>query len=259
MKIKQSAETKCKALVQWYQQPLGKRLLDIEQTLLDQVLPDLFGYHLLQLGSPTETDLLRASKIHHRSIIDVSSNAPRISCCSAAEALPIDSDSVDLVVMPHTMEYAEDAHQVLREVDRVLIPEGHAIIMGFNPWSIWGAWRAVAKYRQQFPWNGQFRSIARIKDWCKLLGFDVLDCHHYFYRPPLQRSAIMNRLQFLEGLGDSWQPPFAAGYFLLTQKRESRLTPVCPSWSTPNQFIGAKGLARPAARDNIHYLFPKND
>lgn len=259
MKIRQTAEQKCKALTQWYQQPLGQRLLETEQALLDQVLPDLFGYHLIQLGSPTETDLLRSSKIHHRSIIDECPQAPRATCCAAADALPIDSDSVDLVVLPHTLEYAEDPHQVLREVDRILIPEGHAIIMGFNPWSLWGIWRSVAKYRRQFPWNGQFRSMGRIKDWCKLLGFDLLDCHHYFYRPPFQRNGVMNRLQFLEGLGDNWQPPFAAGYFLLTQKRESMLTPVRQRWPAPERLLGAKGLARPAARDNIHYLFPKND
>ncbi len=259
MKRVQSAQTKSRVLVDWYKQPLGQRLLDAEQRLLDEVLPELFGYHLIQLGSPTEQDLLRNSRIHHRSIIDESPSSPWVTCCAAADALPIASDSVDVVVMPHTLEYAQDPHQVLREVDRILIPEGHAVIMGFNPWSFWGGWRLAAKFGDHFPWNGVFRSLSRIKDWCKLLGFDTLICRHYFYRPPIKHSGIMSKLQFMERVGDRWQLPFAAGYLLLTRKRESMLTPVRPSWPARQRLLGAKGLARPAARDNIHYLKPKND
>ncbi len=261
MKRKQTVDEKSRALTRWYQQPLGQRLLDAEQDLLDQVLPELFGYHLIQLGSPTETDLLRNSRIHHRSIIDECPSAPRSTCCAVADTLPIDSDSVDVVVMPHTLEYAADPHQVLREVDRILISQGHAVIMGFNPWSFWGGWRVAAKFSNRFPWNGHFRSIARIKDWCKLLGFDTLSCHHYFYRPPIKHNGVMNKLHFMERMGDRWQPPFAAGYMLLTRKRESMLTPVRPRWPVGQRLLGAKGIARPAARDNIHYLYPnpKND
>lgn len=259
MNYEHNADEKCKALVQWYKQPLGQRLLESEQALLDRVLPDLFGYHLIQLGSHTDSDLLRNSKIHHRSIVGECCASPQLSCCASPDALPIDSDSVDVVVMPHILEYAADPHQVLREVDRVLIPEGHAVIMGFNPWSLWGCWRLAAKFRGAFPWNGQFRSTARIKDWCQLLGFDILACHHYFYRPPFQRSAVMDRLQFMERIGNRWQPPFAAGYLLLTKKRKSMLTPVRPRWPATERLLGNNGLARPAARDNIHYLFPKND
>ncbi|MBN4078803.1 methyltransferase domain-containing protein [Gammaproteobacteria bacterium AH-315-C21] len=261
MKRKQTVGKKCKELTDWYKQPLGQRLLEAEQELLDEVLPELFGYHLIQLGSPTENDLLRNSRIHHCSVIDECPSAPRATCCAAVDTLPIDSDSVDVVVMPHTLEYAHEPHQVLREVDRILIPEGHAVIMGFNPWSLWGGWRMAGKFSDNFPWNGHFRSVARIKDWCKLLGFDTLSCHHYFYRPPIQHSGVMDKLQFMERMSDRWQPPFAAGYMLLTRKRESMLTPVRPSWPAPQHLLGAKGLARPAARDKVHYLYPnpKND
>lgn len=263
MRRKQTADDKSCELIEWYKQPLGQSLLEAEQELLDEVLPELFGYHLVQLGSTTEDNVLRNSRIHHCSVVDECVTAPRATCCASADSLPIDSDSVDVVVMPHTLENARDPHQVLREVDRILIPEGHAVIMGFNPWSLWGGWRLAAKFGDHFPWNGRFRSISRIKDWCKLLGFDVLSCHHYFYRPPVKHNGIMNKLQFMERIGDRWQPPFAAGYMLLTRKRESMLTPVRPSWPARKSLLGAKGLARPrpAARDNIHYLYPnpKND
>lgn len=255
----QTADKKSEALVEWYKQPLGQRLLESEQRLLDDVLPQLFGYHLIQLGSPTDNDLLRNSRIHHRSIVDECPASPRVTCCAAVDALPIDSDSVDVVVMPHTLEYANNPHQVLREVDRILIPEGHAVIMGFNPWSLWGAWRLAAKFGDNLPWNGHFRSVARIKDWCKLLGFDTLSCHHYFYRPPINSNSVMSKLQFMDRVGDKWQPPFAAAYLLLTKKRESMLTPIRSPWPARQQLIGTKGLARPAARDNVHYLYPKND
>lgn len=247
------------AISDWYKQPLGQWLAAAERYELDQILPDLFGYHLIQLGSVNDIDLLSTSRISHRCVIDASIDAARVCCCANPEALPIESDSVDVVVLPHTLEYADDPHQVLREVDRVLIPEGHAVILGFNPWSLWGGWRLAAKYRGNFPWNGQFRSITRIKDWCKLLGFDTLACHYYFYRPPFQRPAIMQRLQFMERLGARWQAPFAAGYVLLTKKRESRLTPVRPRWSNSGRLLGGNSVARPAARDNVFHINPSKE
>ena len=59
--------------------------------------------------------------------------------------LPFEAQSVDLIVMPHTLEFTSDPHRLLREAERVLMPEGQLIILGFNSLSLWGARQSLGK------------------------------------------------------------------------------------------------------------------
>lgn len=226
----------------WYREPLGQRLLEIERRKLDAILPNLFGYHLLQIGSMVDDDLLAASRISHRVVVDVADGArlATLGLHGRPDQLPVASDSVDVVVLPHTLEYEADAHQALREVDRVLIPEGHVIILGFNPWSFWGLRRVFRRRREDtYPWCGRFRSLPRIKDWLALLGFDIVMTSGYFFRPPLQHDAIMRRLAFIETAGARWCSMLSGAYLLVAKKRQSTLTPIKPRWRSRRSLIGA--------------------
>jgi SAM-dependent methyltransferase len=122
----------------WYRTPLGGLLLQTEREQLDDILPELFGYHLLQLGGSCSTSLLEHSPIRHRVLLDADPTAPDCGLAVDSGALPIASDSVDVMVLHHALEFAKDPRHTLREVERVLIPEGVAIIVGFNPYSLWG-------------------------------------------------------------------------------------------------------------------------
>ena len=162
----------------WYSRDLGQRLFDIERCELEKVLPNLFGYHLLQIGSPINDALYETSLVSHRVYLEELGTG-RLSCqpgiWAQADALPIISDSVDVVILPHTLEFSPQPHQVLREADRVLVPEGHLVILGFNPWSLWGIRHFVTGRWARAPWNGQFRSVMRVKDWLSLLGFETTE------------------------------------------------------------------------------------
>lgn len=234
----------------WHSLPLGRRLLAEECAQLERALPDLFGYHLLQLGHPAGADLTGASRIMHRVVMEGEPGGVgrryHAGLIGAAQALPIAADSVDVVILPHSLEVEDEPHQVLREAERVLIPEGHLMVLGFNPWSLWGLWRMALQRGGRPPWCGRFLSTVRLKDWLALLGFDTLGVRYYFFRPPLQSEAVMQKLNFLEHVGERYWPRFAGAYLLLAKKRVATLTPIKPRWSA--QRLVRAGVAEPTTR-----------
>jgi SAM-dependent methyltransferase len=233
----------------WFSQPLGRTVWAAERQQLDGILANLFGYHLLQVGSLGEDgDLLFASRIPHRVVSD---GDPWADDCIAdmwahPEAMPIDGDSIDVLVLPHALEFAIDAHQVLREAHRMLVPEGHVVVIGFSPWSLWGVWRLVLGRRGSMPWCGRFFSATRVKDWLALLDFEPVLSRHFFFRPPLKRIGVMNRLGFVERLGRRWWPMLSGVYVLVAKKRVATLTPIKPRWRPKRSLLG--GLAEPTTR-----------
>src|SRR5207253_2492533 len=169
--------------------PPGRYVLRWEQEHLDRAVADIFGYHAVQLGLP-EIDTLAENRMplrlcvsdrlaDERTLQADGSGQPSgrgVAVITRFEELPFATQSIDLVVMPHILEFAQEPHQVLREVDRVLVPEGQVIITGFNPASLWGLRQALARTggtRPYLPRDGQFISLPRIKDWLKLLSFEA--------------------------------------------------------------------------------------
>ncbi len=235
-------------LRQWYAEGLGRWLLESEQQQLDQILPNLFGYHLIQVGHMVDDDLLHSSRISHRVVVDgdlcrLEAAAGGPGLLGRPDALPLQRDSVDVVVLPHILEFEAHPHEVLREVERVLVAEGHVVILGFNPWSLWGLWRLLRRRHGHPPWYGTFRSVLRLKDWLALLGFDIIMTCNYFYRPPLRHAGFMRRLGFLERLGKRWWPFLGGAYVMVAKKRVVTLTPIKPRWR-PRRRLVQVDLAR---------------
>lgn len=213
-------------LADWLETPLGAYLLAKEQAFLDAATPDLFGFHALQLGLP-QVDLLRESRIMHRFRVDASGPA---SLLARGHELPIATHSIDLIVLPHVLEFSPEPHAVLREVDRVLMPEGRLIILGFNPWSLWGVRSAVGPGRDDTPWNGRFVSLLRVKDWLSLLGFEVSAGRLACYVPPVRSEKWLARFAFLEPAGQRWWSVGGAVYMLEAIKRVAGVRVIHPAW-----------------------------
>ncbi len=237
-------------LSRWFTQPLGQAWHTQEQRLLSELLDAYFGYHLLQVGRPQGEGLCSASRIPHRIVLvdelSPGSLAGESVLLARGEQLPLESGSVDVVVLPHTLPFAEQPHTLLREVERVLIPEGRVIILGFNPWSLFGLRRLLLGWRGQAPWCGHFYSGFRVRDWLSLLGFDSQGQQHYFYRPPLSRHGLLQRLAFLERWGARLWPILGGGYVLVARKRVTTLTPIRPRWRS-RRLINV-GPVEPTAR-----------
>jgi SAM-dependent methyltransferase len=242
------------SLHDWFCTPLGAYVLGREQAWLDQTTPDIFGYHALQLGLP-QVDLLRESRIVNRMRVAPGSGA---NLAARFAELPIATQSVDLTVLPHVLEFAADPHEILREIDRVMIPEGRLIIIGFNPWSLFGMRRALGR-ADAVPWNGRFVSLVRIKDWLSLLGFDVADGHLACYAPPVRSEKWLKRWGFLDATGDRWWGVGGGVYMLEAVKRVRGMRIITPAWSQQpvERKFAAAAKRQEAARSSSHLTLIK--
>jgi SAM-dependent methyltransferase len=229
------------SLADWFETALGRYLLSREQDFLDHAIADVFGFNALQLGLP-QHDLLRASRIPFRFTVGPESEA---KLRAEHIYLPICNGSIDLAMLPHVLEFSPNPHQVLREIERVLVPEGQLIIVGFNPWSLWGLRRAFDGTREEYPWCGRFINLPRLKDWLALLGFDVSAGRVAGYLPPVSREVWLQRLAFMDAVGDRWWPFGGGIYFLQAVKRVASMRVIVPAWR--DQAAAKKHLA-PVAR-----------
>jgi SAM-dependent methyltransferase len=222
-----SVPLRASSLRNWYRGPLGRLLADVELSALAGQLPGLFGYHLMVIDPPWETCALSDSRIPHHIVqrTQWASNS-ETGVVGHTDMWPVMTDTLDAIILPHTLEITVDPHQVLREAERSLIPDGHLVIIGFNPWSLWGVRRLVSWRSKEMPWNARFLSVIRIKDWLSLLGFDTLHCHYLFQRPPIQNSRMLGRMQFLEPSQGNGRMLLAGAYILVARKRTVIMTPL---------------------------------
>jgi len=227
MNMPLSVPMRASSLRRWYRAPLGRLLADVELSALAEQLPGLFGYHLMVIDPPWETCTLSDSRIPHHVVQRIQMDCGGdTGVVGHTDTWPVMTDTLDAIILPHTLEITIDPHQVLREADRSLIPDGHLVIIGFNPWSLWGVRRRLSWRSQDMPWNARFLSVSRIRDWLSLLGFDTLHCQYLFHRPPVQNSRLRSRLHFLEPSSGNGMMLLAGAYILVARKRTVIMTPI---------------------------------
>ncbi|WP_354448925.1 class I SAM-dependent methyltransferase [Ottowia thiooxydans] len=257
----------------WFQTPPGQYLLAWEQARFDEALTDVFGYHALQLGL-IDIDALHANRMPHRwlavesSAIGGATQAfpaigsgpvprtppvpsepsayPRWAMVADATALPFAENSLDLVVLPHTLELSRDPHAALREVQRVLVHEGKVAITGLNPASLWGFRQHRERFYGRFgherlylPDAGQFIGHWRLRDWLRLLEFDLESISFGCYLPAVRGAGTLARFRWMEKLGQRWWPIFGAGYFIMAVKRTQGAKLVGQHWKKTPAVVGA--------------------
>ena len=218
--------THAQSMQQWFGTSLGQYLLKEEQDHFDQVVANIFGYNALQIGFP-QFNFLRANRIPFQFRLGVSHGA---SFYALPDFLPIDSGSLDLVLMPHILEFNSNPHQILREVHRVLMPDGYTVISGFNPLSLWGIYRYLKSEKNEFPWCGQFIALPRLKDWLKLLDFEIVGGRLGCYVPPFSKERWIKQFHFMEAAGDRWWPISGGVYFLQAIKQVHGMRIIKPCW-----------------------------
>ena len=240
------AENSIISLATWLETTAGTYVRDWEQQRLDELTADIFGFNATQIGLP-QVQALRANRMPHKWMTDVEvpagmsgemqdggrkaagevqdaepDNGSRaLVVVDGFEDLPYASASIDLIVLPHVLEFAAEPHQILREVERVLIPEGQVIICGFNPVSLWGARQFLGRMSDAYflPEAGDFIGLPRLKDWLKLLNMEVDDGHFGCYAPPCESEKWLHRFTFMEKSGERWWPFFGAVYMVQAIKR----------------------------------------
>ncbi len=236
-------------LEDWYRSPLGMEVADRETACVEAMLGDVFGYYLVQVGVTERfREALAASRIRHRILMpcEVPSGQPGIEVVGDPIRLPLASDGVDALLLPHTLDFVPDPRQVLREAERVLIPEGRVFVLGFNALSTWGLRGLVDRRRGRVPWCGRFLTSYRVQDWLSLLGFDVEICEHVVFRPPFGRTRGA-RSSALDSLGRRIWPGLGAVYVIRAVKRVATLTPLKPSWTARRALL--PGAIEPTTRN----------
>ena len=214
---------------------MSTRLLAWEQAQADALLADVFGYHAVQLGWP-QLQALRNNRMPHRwqartefewqdcmhhgaQLAEHEAAMPAPDVWLDSRAWPWQADSLDLVVLPHTLERSADPHACLREVERVLIPEGQVLITGLNPLSWWGRQQVRALQRSQGAQGMGPIAYRRLRDWLRLLGFEVQVSRFGGWTPAWRNERWMQRMGWMEAAGARWWPIFGGVYLLMATKR----------------------------------------
>lgn len=223
----------------WFASPLGEALLAAETAVAGQLLERVFGFVALTVGSwwPTEP-FLQTCAIRRQLRLDNRGG----DLVTPLDNLALASDSVDAVILPHTLEFVASPQRLLREVERVLVGEGHVLVLGFNPWSSWSLRRRFRE--QEFPEKGRPLTCRRLIDWLTLLGFEVVASPRFFRRPPIGNVRLLENLSGLEQA--RWLPLPGAAYAVLARKQVYAMTPLRPLWERRRRLIS--GLTTPAAR-----------
>jgi SAM-dependent methyltransferase len=244
------------SLSAWLNTDPGRYVRNWEQTRFDGMVDNVFGYRALQIGLP-ELDLLRANRMPFKAFAGqvIPETQQTYDWAGVVrvepEFLPFDRESMDLVVLPHILETASNPHQVLREVERVLVPEGRVVISGFNPWSLWGVRQRAPLLRPWLPSDvRQHVSLSRLKDWFKLLSFEIELGHFGCYIPPCRTEKWLGRTAFFESAGDRWWPSCGAVYVVSAVKRVHGMTLLKPKWKSQTVQQRARRAAGVAMQQN---------
>lgn len=238
------------AATDWLATPLGTALLAQESRVVEEAFDGIFGEQCLQLGQWGEArTFLRYARTQRTAIIDegVGSADSAIGAIGEFHHLPVASDSVDCVLLPHTLDFSDRPHAILREVHRVLRSDGHLVILGFKTGGLWGLRRMIPGAGLP-PGAEHMISDRRLRDWLQLLDLRIHGMSRYFFRWPLPGNRGSSSPRW-EQHGQRLWPELAACYMLTAQKRVSTLTPVRPRWRRkPKVVAGLAGTTNRVSR-----------
>lgn len=228
----------------WQASPLGQHFLGCERHALVPKLAKLGGETAAQVGTwGGPNGLLDVTNMQRRWMVgDGADDQPAPSCLP--ERIDLLTDTADLVLLPHVLERANEPHLVLREAHRVLKGEGHVVVCGFNPWSTWGLPGLVGV--GNFPWSDRFLGEARVRDWLKLLDFEIVDAAHYFFRPPINNEKFLARTEFIERVAARWLPIPPSAYALVARKKIVGMNPLAVQFK--KREVLPNGITAPTAR-----------
>lgn len=210
----------------WFGTPQGAYVLGWELAQFDSAVDDVFGFRAVQVGLP-EVDFLRQNRIPFRFSLALE---PGAAIAADPLQLPLASQSVDLVALPHVLESHANPHEVLREAERALIPEGQIVISGFNTLSCWRLRQLFTSRQAGAPWDARFIGLLRLRDWLRVLGFELNGGKFGCYAPPFQQKLWLDRFAFMEKAGARWWPLLGGIYVVRAVKRVAGMRLVTPAW-----------------------------
>lgn len=216
----------------WFTTDLGNRFQATAAEELVRIFPRIYFSVALDLGPGTvkylqHLDTGLGFRINPSQQVDT---GPTV--IGNWEILPLGRNSVDLIVLQHTLDFSTDPRQVLREAVEVLSAEGWIVISGFNPLGLWGMSRILLQSSNKMPWSARFLRPSRVQDWLTLLGTQVMGGKFFFYRPPVSSLRLLEKLDALEHVGRRWWPTLSGAYLIIGQKRQMATVNVRKNFQT---------------------------
>lgn len=242
--LTRTAEPHLEDIRDWFASPLGQNVLRTEAGMLDQLLPGMFGYHLAQFSVQSE-ELFESSRINNKFSVQMDERPICLNECGLNESglneggsnqvvaspsqLPFASDSLDVVLLHHLLDFVRSPQEVLKEAARVTLPMGKVVIIGFNPTSLWGLWRSVAQFGEKAPWTGQYIRTGRLMDWLNLLDFKIDRAQFALYGPPAKRFTE-GEADYSQGVSRRLNLPVGAVYVIVAEKHIGNVRQIRPVW-----------------------------
>ncbi len=227
----------------WFRTLPGSIIVELALKELDHLLPFIPGEIAVQIGGPCNLRLLQRSKmsqVYYCSDRDMSmGDGTRMRC--SFDHLPIESNTVNLVLVAYALEFTDNPQQLLKESYRILRPGGQLIVLGFNRWSLWTLAR-LFQDKHDYPWSGQFQTIWRVKQWLNQIGYGVISNKSFCFVGPHKKRPSESWLQLSEILGQVLIPKRAAIYLVNAQKKVAGTTPLATIWR-PKKYIRPKPIA----------------
>lgn len=257
-------------LSDWYQTPLGRQWQQMQMQWVNEEIGCLFGYHLMQVGINTGDHFCQQSRINHcfnvmpvvakkdqdAANINADNNIKVKGCLLAqAQNLPLPDDCIDVTILHHALDFAQNPHQVLKEATRVTVPRGYIILIGFNPGSFWGVYQIFARFfSSKSIYKHNRLRLGRVKDWLALLDFSTVKSGSKGHSLPINNENYISRKRGVSRQFWGMNLPLGNIYFILARKDKSGITPIKPSWNDKT-FLGATALPKQAvsARVKNHY------
>ncbi len=210
-----------RALQQWYKTPPGEWLLQFEQDQVNRWLTHARGATIVQLGGLPRS--FNVTKHNVQNYFFMSSHLDdvgekSVDLLTNLEELPLQRNSVDLMLLIHTLEFSEHPTVVLKEAFDALSPNGKLLLFCFNPWSSWGLHKLFSD-KQGYPWNGKYFSPSRLQHWLSMIGYSKVKDKTLCFRAPFITRPLSQLAFFVEALGQIAFPILGAVNVFLVEKR----------------------------------------
>jgi SAM-dependent methyltransferase len=211
---------------------------------LEPIVERIFGYYLVKVGSLSSQISLPTCPIKNQFSCALHVENYNHVCAKSAK-LPFQNNSVDAFVILGELDFAQDPHQIIREIDRAITADGRVVIAGFNPFSIAGIIKYLPINRKNILHEGRFFTASRIKDWLQLLNFEIVHQENLIYSS-LFMSKRLNSQSAIQQLCKRYLPGLSSMYIIEARKREIPLTPIKPVWKVNRKFSTSSAVARNA-------------
>lgn len=256
----------------WQELPNGSTILSSIEERLQPWWQKFFGYHLLKIGALSHGVNTDESPIRHQVTCCLSKSCQlqgataeskinhQASCIvGELDDLPVLEHSVDVCLLSQTLEFSLDPHHVIREANRVLIPNGYLVITGFNPFSLAGLNCYMPFRKKQTPWNEHFFSPMRVKDWLHLMGFEILTDERFLHTSLVGKISDRKMANYWQKFANNYLTSLGSVYIIIAKKRVLPLTPIKPKWQIRAKFNPVKVPSMKVNSSNKNNFSEKNN